>query len=282
LRDSIKEVNIDDFCLQYSEVLKDEFKSYRTVFESELRVYRYEDIIFKKLDWLNDMLWYLGFGLSSDDRNRIVEENDIRPATERPQEHIRQVTPGNHRKHLSDMTVQRLNSEFRDILDQFGYNDGPRSARNWSTSGFTVPHYALGDELAFATGQTGGAFLGSGFSYPEPWGIWTVEPTATISVPVKRSTDLSLWLRFQIFARAVGPPAGFVVEVHGQRVGAFFVKSGEWGEVYERTFEIPRSLVRRPALEIELKVENGPTPAELRPGGRPIGIGLRRMRLSPT
>jgi hypothetical protein len=282
LRDSIKEVNIDDFCLQYSEVLKDEFKSYRTVFESELRVYRYEDIIFKKLDWLNDMLWYLGFGLSSDDRNRIVEENDIRPATERPQEHIRQVTPGNHRKHLSDMTVQRLNSEFRDILDQFGYNDGPRSARNWSTSGFTVPHYALGDELAFATGQTGGAFLGSGFSYPEPWGIWTVEPTATISVPVKRSTDLSLWLRFQTFARAVGPPAGFVVEVHGQRVGAFSVKSGEWGEVYERTFEIPRSLVRRPALEIELKVENGPPPAELRPGGRPIGIGLRRMRLSPT
>jgi hypothetical protein len=71
-----------------------------------------------------------------------------------------------------------------------------------------------------------------------------------------------------------------VVEVHGQQVGSFSVQSGQWGEVYERTFEIPESLVSGPVLEIDLKIENGPTPAELRPNQRPVGIGLHRMRLS--
>jgi hypothetical protein len=280
LRSTMKEVGIDDFCLQNADEFRKEFRSYRGIFGSELRVYRYEDVIFSKLDWLNDMLWYLGFVLSSDDRQRIVEENDFRPATERPQEHIRQVTPGNYRKHLNGTTIKRLNSEFREILDQFDYDDRPRAPGNGGASGLGAPRYVLGDELAFAANRTGGAFLRSGFSEPEPWGIWTVEPKATIVVPIRKSGALSLWLQFQTFARAAGPPAGFAVEVHGQEVGTFSVQSGQWGEVYEHTFEIPESLVRGRFLEIDLKVQHGPTPAELRPGQRSVGIGLHRMRLS--
>jgi hypothetical protein len=148
------------------------------------------------------------------------------------------------------------------------------------TGGTVASRYELGQELVFADAGNGGAFLRSGFSVPEPWGIWTVEPKARIAGPIKKSTRLSLWLQFQTFARAVGPPAGFVVEVHGQQIGAFSVQSGQWGEIYDRTFEIPESLVSGPFLEIDLKVENGPTPVELRPGQRPIGIGLHCMRLS--
>jgi hypothetical protein len=148
-----------------------------------------------------------------------------------------------------------------------------------SVSDFIAQEVELGGELRFADGGSG-AFLRSGFSYPEPWGIWTVEPKATIAVPIQKPTKLALWLEFQTFARAAGPPAGFVVEVHGQRVGTFSVQSGQWGEIYERTFEIPESLVSGPFLEIDLKVENGPRPVELWPGGRPVGIGLHRIRLS--
>jgi hypothetical protein len=146
--------------------------------------------------------------------------------------------------------------------------------------GTVTSRYELGEELMFADAGNAGAFLRSGFSVPEPWGIWTVEPKARIAVPIEKSTPLSLWLEFQTFARAAGPPAGFVVEVHGQEIGAFSVQFGEWGEIYARAFEIPESLVRGPFLEIDLKVENGPTPAELRPNQRPVGIGLHRMRLS--
>jgi hypothetical protein len=280
IRDKTKSLSIDEFCtLNYKKFVK-EFESYQSVIESEHRLYRYEDVVFNKLDWLNDMLLYLGLVIKPDDRTRIAQQNDIRPAIERPQEHIRQVTPGNYQKHLSETTIKRLNSEFRDILDQFGYAGRRRATGNSGTSGLLAGYYVLGEEMPFAPDRIGATFLRSGFSYPEPWGVWTVEPKATVAIPMKKSTNLSLWLQFQTFARPAGPPAGFAVEVHGQHIGAFSVKSGQWGEIYESTFWIPKKLVSTPVLEIDLKVENGPMPAELRPGQRPIGIGLHRMRLS--
>jgi Macrocin-O-methyltransferase (TylF) len=150
---------------------------------------------------------------------------------------------------------------------------------NRSISGSVATKVELSEELVFGDAGNSGAFLRSGFSVPEPWGIWTIEPTARIAVPIKKSTRLSLWLQFQTFARTAGPPAGFVVEVHGQEIGTFSAQSGQWGDIYEHAFEIPENLVRGPFLEIDLKVENGPAPAELRPGQRPVGIGLHRMRL---
>jgi hypothetical protein len=279
-RSAGKSSEINTFCLHNYQMFIKEFESYRNIFDTDLRVYRYEDIIFSKPDWLNDMLWYLGLWLSPENIHLIAKENDIRPATERPQEHIRQVAPGNYKKHLSETTTHRLNSEFKNILDRFDYYDRPRAAENWAANVLGAPHYVFGDELAFAPNRTGGAFLRSGFSDPEPWGIWTVEPKATIAVPIERAAKLSLWLKFQTFARPAAPPAGFGVEVLGQQIGTFSVQFGQWGEIYERTFQIPESLVSGPILEIDLKVENGSTPAELRPGQRPIGIGLHRMRLS--
>jgi hypothetical protein len=140
----------------------------------------------------------------------------------------------------------------------------------------------LGDELVFASDGNGAACLRSGFSYPEPWGVWTVEPQATVIVPIANPSDLLVSLEFQTFARANGPPAGFSIDVQGQTIGIFRAKSGGWGEVYERKFEIPKRMIERKRLEITLKIENGPTPAELEPGRRPIGVGLRRMRVIST
>jgi hypothetical protein len=280
MRDVTRSLSIDDFCIDNSGKFLNEFESYQSVLQGEHRLYRYEDVVFNKLDWLNDMLWYLGLALNPDDRRRIAEENDIRPAIERPNEHIRQVTPGNHRKHLNEITIESMNCGFKDILDQFGYAGPRRATGNSGASGFASGHYVLGDEMAFAANRIGTAFLRSGFSHPEPWGVWTVEPKATIAIPIKRSANLFLWLQFQTFARPAGPPAGLAVEVRGQQIGAFSVKSGRWGEVYECTFRIPKNLVSGPVLDIDFTVENGPTPAELRPGQRPIGIGLHRMRLS--
>ncbi len=90
------------------------------------------------------------------------------------------------------------------------------------------PKRPSGMELMFGH-PSSSAFLRSGFSYPEPWGIWTVEPKATIVVPIQEPTKLSLWLEFETFARVAGPPAGFVVEVHGQQVGAFSLEFGTMG-----------------------------------------------------
>lgn len=278
-RNEARSANINEYCLNKYEMFRQEFESYGSILGTELRIYRYEDVIFHKQDWLRDMLSYLGVAVTPGDQRRIAEENDIRPAAERPGEHIRQVTPGNYRRHLGEATIERLTSEFLEILKKFGYDGPPRT--EWSgRSGTFSPVYNLGEELVFGRADNVGGVLHSGFSFPEGWGVWTVEPRARIVLRLERPDNLVVWLRFQIFARAAAPPAGFVVEVHGQQVGEFSVQSRRWGEIYERTFEIPEHLVRGKLLEIDLEIRNGPTAAELKPGGRPIGIGLHRMRVS--
>ena len=43
------------------------------------------------------------------------------PAVERPSEHIRQVKPGNFRKHLNRKSIELLNAEFEHLLTEYNY-----------------------------------------------------------------------------------------------------------------------------------------------------------------
>lgn len=47
---------------------------------------------------------------------------DRRPAQERPDKHVRRVTPGDHREKLQPATIARLNEAFGDVLERFGYS----------------------------------------------------------------------------------------------------------------------------------------------------------------
>jgi hypothetical protein len=86
-----------------------------------LRVYRYEDVIFRKYEWLKDMLAFLEIKVDDERIRAIANENDIRPDDEQPSEHIRQVTPGNHAKHLTEAMVGDLNEQLGPMLRRFGY-----------------------------------------------------------------------------------------------------------------------------------------------------------------
>ncbi len=89
---------------------------------AKTKIYKYEDVVFNKREWLADMLLYLNFNLPVDTINKIADKYDVFPETELPSEHIRQVLPGNYKKHLNDSTINRLNDYFSDILDRFGYS----------------------------------------------------------------------------------------------------------------------------------------------------------------
>lgn len=140
--------------------------------------------------------------------------------------------------------------------------------------------YSPGDEIIFAQRGNGVGFLQSGFAEPEPWGVWTIGPQATIAVPAAGDTAFSLWLQFQIFASEGGVPASFEIKVQGQRLGTFSVQTAGWSDVYERQFEIPRGLNSGESLNITLEIENHRTEVDFGADRRPIGIGLHRMRLS--
>jgi hypothetical protein len=60
--------------------------------------------------------------LSGNQLEAIAARHDIIPNVERPDQHVRQVRPGNHRQHLRRDTIKSLNHSLSDILARFCYN----------------------------------------------------------------------------------------------------------------------------------------------------------------
>lgn len=85
-------------------------------------IYRYEDIIFRKEEWLRHMLAFLGLSLGEEEIVEIARRQDVLPRQERPGKHIRQVVPGNYRKHFPEDIIAWLNEELRGVLRALGYD----------------------------------------------------------------------------------------------------------------------------------------------------------------
>lgn len=84
--------------------------------------YRYEDVIFRKEEWLRHMLAFLNLAPGEEKVAAIAARHDVRPTGERPDKHIRQVTPGNFRVHLNEEQAGRLTEELGEVLRAFGYD----------------------------------------------------------------------------------------------------------------------------------------------------------------
>jgi hypothetical protein len=87
------------------------------------RVYRYEDVIFRKEAWLQDMLEFLGIEHKPRWVKQLANRHDLRPEQENPTRHVRQVTPGNFREHFNAETLELLNHQFSDHLLLYDYNN---------------------------------------------------------------------------------------------------------------------------------------------------------------
>lgn len=123
-RAAAKSTDINDFCMTDIKTFIDEFEGYEHLLNSGTVVYRYEDVIFRKEAWLNDMLSYFGIVADPALVADVAKQNDVIPQAERPEQHIRQVFPGNFRKHLNDNTIRTLNARLEPILEKFGYAKG--------------------------------------------------------------------------------------------------------------------------------------------------------------
>ena len=121
-RDTLSNIEINEFVLSdYVEFLTRNFREYLAVVNSSWRVYRYEDIIFDKLHWIDNLAGYLDVEIENYRRAEIAKSVDIFPNTEDVYSHVRQVLPGNYRKYLSAATIDELNDRLVDILSRFGY-----------------------------------------------------------------------------------------------------------------------------------------------------------------
>ena len=106
-------------------------RSYTRIFEGyvaqgfawrqNVAIYRYEDVIFAKEDWVRDICEWYEWDIDPVRQRQVAAMFDIRPTEERPLEHIRQVTPGNYRAHLTEATVAAIEDALSEYMRLFGY-----------------------------------------------------------------------------------------------------------------------------------------------------------------
>jgi hypothetical protein len=125
-RHAALESSVDAYALQYAPVVLRIFETMeRKTAGIEPKCYRYEDVIFRKLDWIRDVLAYLDLAVPDRVVAAIVQRNDVLPAAENAGAHIRRVTPGDHREKLAAATIAQLDDILAPVLRRYGY-DQPR------------------------------------------------------------------------------------------------------------------------------------------------------------
>lgn len=113
---------IDDYALRRAGDVRRTFERTRAKLEGlDHRLFRYEDVVFAKREWVADMLAYLGLPYRPALVERIVEANDVKPDAEDPSAHIRRVAPGDHKEKLAPATIAKLDEIFEPILSAYGY-----------------------------------------------------------------------------------------------------------------------------------------------------------------
>jgi len=122
-REMLKKLGLDEFVLGRAKVVKRTYENYAFLHKcKQLKMYRYEDVIFEKEAWIHDMVSFLGMSISDKQMQYLLNRYDILPDEENPHAHIRQVKPGNYKKHLSQECIEQLNEIFSDVLKQYGYS----------------------------------------------------------------------------------------------------------------------------------------------------------------
>jgi len=82
---------------------------------------RYEDMVYRKEEWAREVCHHFCCDRPARAIARAVVPFDVFADGEHPDQHLRQVHPGNHKNKLKVETVKRLSEFFRDELEFFGY-----------------------------------------------------------------------------------------------------------------------------------------------------------------
>jgi hypothetical protein len=105
-----------------------EFISRLSIYRTELcekypaKIYRYEDVIYDKENWVADLVGHFGWSVPSKAICSIAAQHNVIPTSEDKSKHIRQVHPGNFRKHLKPETITYLNDVFAEEMAYLGYD----------------------------------------------------------------------------------------------------------------------------------------------------------------
>ncbi len=123
-RELAQELAIDDYALRMAKRFLIFLQHYQHLCETEqVKVYRYEDVIYRKADWLSDICAFFDWPVAASACATIAARHDVIPSAEDEANHIRQVHPGNYKKKLQPATIEQLDAEFAATMQFFGYEE---------------------------------------------------------------------------------------------------------------------------------------------------------------
>lgn len=125
IRQVAESTGIDAYVLDAASALARQYYLYREGLlrrgDLDVRVFRYEDVVFDKVRWVADLAAFFEFDIAEAKKRKIASSYDIVPDTEDPSAHVRRVAPGDHLDKLAPETIARLNDLFRENVAPFGY-----------------------------------------------------------------------------------------------------------------------------------------------------------------
>jgi Sulfotransferase domain len=124
-RDQAARSDIDEWVILHAEKMLPKLERWANWIErhteDEIRVFRYEDVIFKKRLWVRNLALVLGLNCDPKIMDEIADRHDIQPGTENVGGHIRSVAPGNYKDKLKPDTISRLNETLKKPAKRLGY-----------------------------------------------------------------------------------------------------------------------------------------------------------------
>jgi hypothetical protein len=146
--------------------------------------------------------------------------------------------------------------------------------------------FGRGSTIGFGRGGAGAGWLGSGWSSPEPWGVWSMGNSASVRIDTREMMLGNDGLTLQLQA------TGYVNPSHPRQTVRMSVNSGpvqsvefRYPDQASRTIDIAvdsRTLASSGLLDIEFQIPDAVSPRSLGSGNddRLLGIGLKTAQVS--
>jgi hypothetical protein len=123
-REYAQSVSIDQWVIENCGTAGEELAGYVAqgfLARPNVAIHRYEDVIYRKREWIEEMIRWLGWQVPEAVVDKLLSEIDVFPDAPANDRHVRQVHPGNHRVLLKPETCASLDRSLKFPLEAFGY-----------------------------------------------------------------------------------------------------------------------------------------------------------------
>jgi hypothetical protein len=122
-REAARAASVESYVLAKADALNRTLLEYEDVArDPATRLFRYEDVILHKRDWVRAMEAHFGWAPASEAfLEKMMAWADVVPDAERPDQFVRKVLPGDHKDKLNAAAIGKLNDALAGSMRVFGY-----------------------------------------------------------------------------------------------------------------------------------------------------------------